>query len=734
VFDAAVSSDAVRLNTLLRAGRVWQVHDSINLQIRDLVRARAPQRSFSDSELNREVERICGARSARTYGRWVYYAWSGRLLHLLPPNEFRQLRLDRNRNKITTQEQDRLARMSVGVVGLSIGNAIAVALAMEGIGHLRLADFDSLDLSNMNRLRAGVHEIGVSKVVLAARQIYEIDPYADVAITAEGITRDNVDAFLTGPPRVDVLVEECDSVSIKFLLRERAREHRIPVLMATSDQGMFDVERFDEEPDRPLFHGLVGTTTAERVMQASREERVALVLSLLDPEKLSTRIAASLPEVDRTLSTWPQLASDVALGAATVGTAVRSIALGEELLSGRRFIDVRAPAADTGEAAAGTGRPQARPALLAARTGNPDQTYPELIRFVVKQATLAPSGGNSQPWHFKYDGNVLWLTLDPCRAANTLDTPLNGAAILALGAAIENCVIAAAHRGLRVDVEPYPDPGNSLLAAAMRFHTDPLILDSETALLFPTIERRVTNRRLGPRVPVPDRELATLREIATVHGAHLEFITNAEDLDQVGHILGEGDRIRFFCPSLHAEMFGEIRWTPAEARAHFDGVDIATLELSPNETAAMRMIARPAVAAFLRERNEGQRLAETAEKAVAAASAVGLLTIPRDTREAWLQGGRALQRVWLAATACGLALHPWISVPYMVAMLDRPKADVFNTRERATLRTLGRRLDVLFHEAPGAPRAVLFRLGYAPQPTARSLRLPVDSVLHADGT
>ena len=94
-----------------------------------------------------------------------------------------------------------------------MGNAVALSLALEGIGgHLRLADFDHLELTNMNRLRAGCHELGLPKTVLAARQIAEIDPWLQVTLFNEGIRRDNVDEFFSAEPALDVLVEECVDV------------------------------------------------------------------------------------------------------------------------------------------------------------------------------------------------------------------------------------------------------------------------------------------------------------------------------------------------------------------------------------------------------------------------------------------------------------------------------------------------------------------------------------------
>src|SRR5262249_28977285 len=146
----------------------------------------------------------------------------------------------------------------------SVGQSVALTMALEGVGgSFRLADFDTLGLSNLNRLRAGVHDLGVNKAVLAARQLFDLDPYLDVQIFPNGITDAHLEAFCTagGPPAL--LVEEWDALCAKVRRREEARHRRIPVVMDTSDRGMIDVERFDREPGRPLFHGLAGPIRAD---------------------------------------------------------------------------------------------------------------------------------------------------------------------------------------------------------------------------------------------------------------------------------------------------------------------------------------------------------------------------------------------------------------------------------------------------------------------------------------
>ncbi|MGF0310938.1 MULTISPECIES: Rv1355c family protein [Nocardiaceae] len=283
--------------------------------------------------------------------RWVHYPWRRTVVRVLGPRGFDRLRLDRNRNKITSEEQARFRGLRVGVVGLSVGHAVAHTLALEGLcGELRLADFDELDLSNLNRVPSSVFDLGLNKAVVAARRIAELDPYLNVQVFADGVTAETLDGFLDG---LDLVVEECDSIDTKLLVRHHARARGIPVVMETSDGGVLDVERFDLEPDRPVFHGLLGEMKIADVADMTIEQKSTIAATLLEPSKLTPRMIASVPEIGRTLSTWPQLGGDVALGGAAVTAAVRAFGRGEPLPSGRRRIDLDAlvrtgldPAAD----------------------------------------------------------------------------------------------------------------------------------------------------------------------------------------------------------------------------------------------------------------------------------------------------------------------------------------------------------------------------------------------------
>ncbi|WP_328582840.1 ThiF family adenylyltransferase [Streptomyces sp. NBC_00370] len=351
LLDPADAADAAALAALRDSPLVHEIHDRIADQVAELVRCLAPGETFTRQAMDRAVADATGGRPD-TYGSWAWYPWSGQLVHVLPETEFRLVRFDRNRDKITREQQQTLLRRRVGVIGLSVGSSAALTCAMEGVGGaFRLADFDRLSLSNLNRLRAGVHELGVEKSLLCARRMYELDPYLDIEVYRAGVTDETVEDFFGGDGDsggdggdggrgLDLLIEECDTPWVKVAAREHARRRRIPVLMDTNDRGLLDIERFDIEPDRPLFHGRTGDTTAADVRGLDRAETVRFLLRVVDEQGLSPAMTDALTRVGSTLSSWPQLAGGVMLGAALVTDTARRILLGEPVPSGRHYIDL----------------------------------------------------------------------------------------------------------------------------------------------------------------------------------------------------------------------------------------------------------------------------------------------------------------------------------------------------------------------------------------------------------
>lgn len=320
-----------------------QILDTLQRQLKELLITRNPSVSLSEEEMASAVTSHLNGLGIHEYGVWVLYPWCKRLVHILDEQEFAELRTSRNKYKITAAEQATLGEKRVGIVGLSVGSAIAITMAMErSFGSLVLADFDTLDLSNLNRLRARISDIGLNKAVLVAREIAEMDPFLKVEVLEEGVTDQNLEAFLTEKGGLDLLIDECDSLEYKLKLRLAAKKHRVPVVMETSDRGMLDIERFDLNADLPLFHGRIAGFDLSNPGAIPPEMRMQLLMAIVGFNEVSERLRTSYLEIGKSLKTWPQLASAVMMGGGTTAEIARRILLGEQVSSGRFYVDMNA--------------------------------------------------------------------------------------------------------------------------------------------------------------------------------------------------------------------------------------------------------------------------------------------------------------------------------------------------------------------------------------------------------
>ncbi len=370
-FRISNSGDASNLEKLLVGQPHIQVFDALQGQLEELLKSHNPSRKFSQEELQAAITAHLGSTPAGQYGVWVHYPWSGRLVHILDEKEFVFLRTSRNQYKITPEERDLLATKKIGVVGLSVGQSVSVTMAMERLfGEIRLADFDVLELTNLNRIRTGIHNLNLPKAVSVAREIKEIDPFLKVVCFTDGLTEENMDGFFMDGGKLDLLVEECDSIDIKILSRYKARELQVPVIMEASDRGLLDVERFDLEPDRPILHGLVEGLDPQKLKTLKTSaEKLPYMLPIVGFDNISARLKASVPEIGKTITTWPQLASAVTFGGGLTADVSRRILLGHYHRSGRYYVDLEQLVSDSAAGFLDAKPPQVRPAVFEATVG-----------------------------------------------------------------------------------------------------------------------------------------------------------------------------------------------------------------------------------------------------------------------------------------------------------------------------------------------------------------------------
>ncbi|MGY1983260.1 Rv1355c family protein [Nocardia gipuzkoensis] len=639
--------------------------------------------------------------------RWIYYPWRAAVVGLPGPRTFRAIRLDRNRNKLTRAEQDRLAERTIGIIGQSAGHAIAHLLALEGVcGGLRLADLDEIELSNLNRVPGTLFDIGVNKAVVTARRIAELDPYLPVQVFEAGVDKNSVDEFLDG---LAIVVEECDSLDMKLVIREAAARHRIPLLMETSDRGLLDVERFDLEPERPAFHGLLGDIRAADLRGLSARAKAPFVVKLLGAAVLSPRLGASLVEVGETVTSWPQLAGDVALGAAGVVAAVRRIGLGTKLDSGRVRVDLERHLDELADPP-----PNDEPIWAPA----PPEPAGGPIESVLACAQRAPSGGNMQPWALRTRESEISIELAPERST-AMDIGYRGSAV-ALGAAVYNARVAAAAHGILGPHEFVEGaPGSGGLLARLRLGN---ARSADLAADYPAVLRRETNRRVGTGAGLADGVLDALEAVAESAGARVRAVVDRQGIEEAACLLADSDRIRYLTPRLYEEMLAEVRWPDDDPDT---GIDARSLELTDDEWAAFEITTRADVMAQLRSWSGGSALGKYTADRVRSSSAILAVTFeatdPRLTDYA--EAGAAVARVWVRAEHLGLCVQP-ISPVYLYARRHAELAAISPDFADTLASLQGHFLDLL--EVPEhETMALVLRLSYASAATVRSRRRPV---------
>jgi tRNA A37 threonylcarbamoyladenosine dehydratase len=737
------------LHALVKNTPGIMIFDHIESQLTDLVRVLHPTLKFDKEAYEEYIHKHLNGCDKYEYGVWVFYPWSNKLVHLLDEDEFVKVRTNRNTYKITPEEKTILSQKKVGVLGLSVGQSVAVTMAMERcFGELRLADFDVLELTNYNRIRTSLNNLGLNKSISVAREIAEIDPYLNVKCFTQGLREDTMDEFFLAGGKLDLLIEETDSFDMKIICRYKARSLQIPVVMEASDRGTLDVERFDLEPARPILHGLVEDLDVRVLKQLkTTEEKIPYMMRVLGIEQSSTRLKASMLEIDQTINTWPQLASAVTYGGGITTDVARRILLDQYHESGRYHVAIdelicnkKAP---TIEIVPQKPSGQLLSLLPEKMKLLADQVIPSFIHSTLKltslqietlieAAILAPSGGNAQPWKWLYKDNLLYLFFDKSKSDVFLDYK-NIASYIGLGAAIENLILKTHELGFDVSVYYFPSPENPELIAIFSFYDkipeNSKVEPKDIQGLSGYIANRCTNRLNTSRQKIEPEILDKVSESVTpIDNIGADLITDESSILQIGEILAEVEKIRLLHKKSHSDFIKEIRWSDEEASQARDGIDLRTVHLSPAEKVGFQMIRDWEVAQKIIDWKGGNAFKKVTYNSIIASSAIGVITSRGTSPADYLQAGRALEKLWLTAHKSGLALHPITTSVFLFKRLRDGSMEDMNDSMIHELRTLKDKYETLLRLDEKRNDVFLFRLFKAGPPLVRSYRIPIEKV------
>jgi len=197
------------------------------------------------------------------------------------------------------QGQEKLRRSKAVIVGLGgLGSASALYLALAGVGYLRLADLDTVELQNLHRqVLYSLEDLRYPKVEAAAQRIRQINPTVEVESVPENVRESNVEEIVHD---MDCVVDGLDNMRTRYLLNRACVKHKIPYIFgaAIGIEGNLSVFTPPESPclecvvpgldDRHLptcdIRGVLGATTGIiGTMQAM--EAIKILAGIGDPLK-----------------------------------------------------------------------------------------------------------------------------------------------------------------------------------------------------------------------------------------------------------------------------------------------------------------------------------------------------------------------------------------------------------------------------------------------------------------
>lgn len=264
---------------------------------------------------------------------YVHFPWNGHTVKTVEKEKYLALKTNRNQDLITKDEQEKLRNFKVAVLGLSVGSNIAIVLTQAGISNkIVLADFDELDTTNLNRILAGVHQVGVNKCTIAGRRIYEDNPFAEITKLEQGVSEENLRKLLS-EGLLDCIVEEIDDMPMKIITRKLAIEYKVPVVMITDngDGVVLHVERYDLGHDKIFGHDLSYWDGILSAGEITKEMAGKMIIGDIvgGPQFVDPKMMQSVPRViNKELVSWPQLGSSAILGGVVATAAIKDIVTG----------------------------------------------------------------------------------------------------------------------------------------------------------------------------------------------------------------------------------------------------------------------------------------------------------------------------------------------------------------------------------------------------------------------
>jgi adenylyltransferase/sulfurtransferase len=154
---------------------------------------------------------------------------------------------------VDIEGQEKLLAARVLIVGLGgLGSPVAMYLAAAGVGHLVLADFDAVDLTNLQRqIVHGTSRVGENKAISAAKTLRELNPDIHITCIEKMLDTDN----LFDQVKQSTLVIDCtDNFQTRFAINAACVNAKVPLVSGAAIRLEGQITVFDfRQDDSPCY-------------------------------------------------------------------------------------------------------------------------------------------------------------------------------------------------------------------------------------------------------------------------------------------------------------------------------------------------------------------------------------------------------------------------------------------------------------------------------------------------
>lgn len=347
-----------------------------------------------------------------------------------------------------------------------------------------------------------------------------------------------------------------------------------------------------------------------------------------------------------------------------------------------------------------------------------DIDYAGLIKKIVSESINAPSGDNCQPWYFSVNKNKLNI-FKKNNGNNYLDFKSRGT-LIAHGALIQNIIIVANFYSFNAEIVLFPDVNEKNLISEITFLMDAKI--PKKPHLYYAIKERGTNRKKYNKKILTKEHKDYLLNSCTNTEVKVNFLESEKEKETLFFSTTQMERVALQNKFLHSMFFKSIVWSSKDESHKKEGLFLKTMELPLPIEIFFKLLRFWPIAKILSKIGFSKKVAQSNRVAYQTSSGVFILSVKDLTSESFIETGRIMEKIWLSATHCNIAVQPLAGLLYTHQRLvvEKNMDSVLSLDEISIIEKNYNAIEKISNIDKDHVVSMILRIGYAAAPSASS--------------